>query len=256
MSMTNTDKNPVRNGAVLGARLSMLALVLGIVSAAAVLLAGSGYRFQILTLGQGLQTIRWSATGALGGAVIAVISLVVLLTAGAKRGLSVAALALMVNAIVAGPPAYMYQQAQSLPRIHDVSTDTKDPPHFVAVAPLRKDARNSVDYKPETAAEQKHGYPDIIPIVLDVPPAQAFQRAERAAHEMGWEIVADSPGDLRIEATDTTRLFGFKDDIVIRIRPGPKGSVVDVRSLSRVGGSDFGVNAKRVRTVSRAIARG
>ena len=74
---------------------------------------------------------------------------------------------------------------KACPRIHDVSTNTEDPPHFVAVLLLRKDAKNSVDYKPKTAAQQERGYPDIIPLALDAPPAEAFQRAERAAHEMG-----------------------------------------------------------------------
>ena len=83
--------------------------------------------------------------------------------------------------------------------------------------------------------------------MLGVPPAQAFERAERTARAMGWQIVAAVPDALRIEATDTTLLFGFKDDVVIRIRPSGQGSVVDVRSLSRIGGSDIGTNARRVR---------
>jgi uncharacterized protein (DUF1499 family) len=162
----------------------------------------------------------------------------------------------VLNAVVAGPPLYMVWQLQSLPRIHDISTDTDDPPNFVAVAPLRKDARNPLDYKPETAAQQKRGYPDIAPLRLDAAPSQSFARAERAARAMGWEIVSVAPNDLRIEATDTTLLFGFKDDVVIRIRPQAQGSVVDVRSLSRVGGSDFGANAKRVRAFLNKVAAG
>ena len=98
-----------------------------------------------------------------------------------------------------------------------------------------------------TPAQQKRGYPDIAPLRLNLPPAEAFARAERAARAMGWQIVAVAPEALRIEATDTTLFFGFKDDIVIRVRPSENGSVVDMRSLSRVGTSDVGVNAKRVR---------
>jgi len=136
---------------------------------------------------------------------------------------------------------------QHLPRILGVRADTDDPPKLVAVVPVRKGARNPVDYKPDTAAEQKRGFPDIVPLLLDEAPGQAYERAERAARAMGWEIVAAAPQALRIEATDTTLLFGFKDDGGIRITPRGQGSVVDVRSLSRVGGSDFGVNAKRIR---------
>ena len=96
--------------------------------------------------------------------------------------------------------------------------------------------------------QQKRGYPDIAPLRLDVPPAQAFERAERAARAMGWDIVNVAPDALRIEATDTTLFFGFKDDVVVRVRPQGQGSIVDVRSLSRIGGSDIGANAKRVRS--------
>ena len=146
------------------------------------------------------------------------------------------------------------RQAQRLPKIHDISTDTDDPPAFVAVLPLRQGARNAVDYRPDTAAQQKLGYPDIAPLRLELPPAQAFERAERAARAMGWQIVAVAPDALRIEATDTTLFFGFKDDIVIRVRPHAQGSIVDVRSLSRIGGSDIGANAQRIRGFLKKLA--
>jgi uncharacterized protein (DUF1499 family) len=168
--------------------------------------------------------------------------------------LSVAAAALVINVLVAAPPLYMYREAQRLPHIHDITTDTDHPPAFVAVMPLRTDSRNSVDYKPETAVAQKNGYPDIAPLMLDMAPAQAFERAERTARAMGWEIVSVAPQDMRIEATDTTLLFGFKDDIVIRVTPLAQHSIVDMRSESRVGGSDFGVNAKRIRAYMQKLS--
>lgn len=254
--MNGADKHSMGKQARIGAALATLALALGLICGAAALLAGPAYRAQLLPLGAGLQAIRWAASGAVAGAVAALIALGLLALAGASRGGSVAAAALVLNALVAGPPLYMYRQVQSLPRIHDVSTDTDDPPHFVAIVPIRKGAPNPVDYKPETAPQQKRAYPDIAPLRLDATPAQAFERAERAARAMAWEIVAVAPNDLRIEATDTTLLFGFKDDVVIRVRPAAQGSIVDVRSLSRVGGSDFGVNAKRVRAFMRRIAAG
>ena len=64
---------------------------------------------------------------------------------------------------------------------------------------------------------------------------------------MGWEIVASDPKTLRIEATDTTLWFGFKDDVVVRLTPSPTGSRIDVRSVSRVGKSDVGTNARRIK---------
>jgi uncharacterized protein (DUF1499 family) len=71
---------------------------------------------------------------------------------------------------------------------------------------------------------------------------------------MGWEVASAAPEALRIEATDSTLLFGFKDDVVVRITPQGSGSVVDVRSLSRIGGSDLGTNAKRVRAYLRRLS--
>jgi uncharacterized protein (DUF1499 family) len=82
---------------------------------------------------------------------------------------------------------------------------------------------------------------------LTDPPAAAFTRALGAARRMGWEIVAADSAAGRIEATATTTWFGFKDDVVVRIKPNQNGSRIDVRSESRVGGSDIGTNAKRIR---------
>ena len=82
--------------------------------------------------------------------------------------------------------------------------------------------------------------------MLSVPPSQAFDRALSAARGMKWEIVASDPATGRIEATDTTFWFGFKDDVVVRISSAPQGSRIDVRSVSRVGRSDVGTNAKRI----------
>lgn len=235
--------------------LARLALVVGVLCGAAALLAGPAYRFEFVPLGIGLQTVRWAATIALGGAVVALIALLMLIAPPVlPRARGLGALALVVNALVAGPPLYMYGQLQQLPRIHDISTNTDNPPTFEAVLPLRKAARNPVDYVPATAAEQRKGYADIAPLTLPLAPPLAFERALQAARAMGWDIVAAAPQQLRLEATDTTLLFGFKDDVVVRVTPQGQGSIVDVRSLSRVGGSDFGANAKRVRAYLKRLA--
>jgi uncharacterized protein (DUF1499 family) len=237
-----------------GRALTWIALTIGVVCAAAALLAGPGYRTERWSLSVGFLAIRWATFGAIAGALVALIAGGVLMRARARTGRALAALVLALNAFVAGPPLYWYAQAQRLPKIHDISTDTDDPPTFVAVLPLRQGARNAVDYRPDTAAQQKLGYPEIAPLRLELPPAQAFERAERAARAMGWQIVAVVPDALRIEAIDTTRFFGFKDDIVIRVRPHAQGSIVDVRSLSRIGGSDIGANAQRIRGFLKKLA--
>jgi uncharacterized protein (DUF1499 family) len=170
------------------------------------------------------------------------------LSAMAAVGTAVAALAYYI------PTTYGPPEGVTYPPIHDVSTDTANPPAFVAVLPLRADSPNSVVYgearntTPETLAEmQTEAYPDLIPFVSDAPPDVAFQRALAAVNKMGWELVAQVPEEGRIEATATTFWFRFKDDVVIRIRPTAQGSVIDARSLSRVGLGDVGANAKRLR---------
>ncbi len=238
----------------IGDLLTWLTLLGGMLSAAAALLAGPAYRGSVLSLGSAFLVLRWATIAAIAGAGLALLAGGLLWLAGARRGRAITVAAIVVNALVAGPPLYLYRQAQSLPNIHDISTDTFDPPRFVAVLPLRQGARNPVDYQAETGEQQRRGYPDIVPLVLAVPPAQAFERAERIARAMGWQIVAAVPDELRIEATATTLLFGFKDDVVIRIRPQGHGSLVDMRSLSRIGGSDIGTNARRIRSFLDELA--
>jgi uncharacterized protein (DUF1499 family) len=228
-------------------RLARLVLALAAACLMVELLAGPVYRLQWASLKVALTTLRWSATLA---AAVFVVALLLALFAG--RRLSPPArrqcLAAALLALVAfAPPVYLWTQVNQLPHIHDISTDTEDPPVFVAIAPLRQSAPNGLDYSAAVAAQQKQGYADIAPLTLAVPAPQAFERAKVAAHDMGWELVAAEPGELRLEATATTLLFGFKDDVVVRVRPQGQGSRVDVRSVSRVGGSDFGTNAKRIR---------
>jgi uncharacterized protein (DUF1499 family) len=251
MNAMTSASRPAR----IGAALATLTLTVGLLCAATALLAGPAYRAEILTLAPAIQTMRWAATVALGGAAVALVAVLLLIARPVVPGArGRAAIALLVNLIVAAPPLYMYWQLQHLPKIHDISTSPTNPPAFEAVLPLRKGARNAIDYPASTAAEQLKGYPDIGPLTLPLAPPVAFERAVQAARAMGWDIVATAPEKLRLEATDTTLLFGFKDDIVVRVTPQANGSVVDVRSLSRVGGSDFGTNAKRVRTYMKRLS--
>ena len=101
--------------------------------------------------------------------------------------------------------------------------------------------------------QQRAAYPDLQPLTLAERPDAAFQRALNAARELGWEIVAAVPNEGRIEATDTTMWFGFKDDIVVRITPINGSSRIDVRSVSRLGQGDLGKNAGRIRAYLRRL---
>lgn len=134
------------------------------------------------------------------------------------------------------------------PPIHDISTDTQNPPAFVVIATLRGENDNPVAYLDDGTAElQAEAYPDIKTIVLRQSPSDIYVAALDAAEAMGWEIVASEPLEGRIEATATTPFVGFKDDVVIRVVADGQDTFVDVRSKSRIGKGDMGVNAARIR---------
>lgn len=222
--------------------LSSGALLVALVAAACVLLAALGVWFGLWTFRTGFTLLRYGAYGGIAAALLAVVALVV------STSRMKALLALVIALVVVGLPWSWQRQARSVPPIHDISTDLDDPPAFVAVVPLRADAPNPVEYAgDETATQQRAAYPDIRSLHLPMPPAEALARAERAAEALGWTVVAVAPEDGRLEASDTTFWFRFTDDIVVRVRSEDGGSRVDVRSKSRVGRSDVGTNAARIR---------
>lgn len=241
-------------GARIAVALAWTGLGLALACGLAELAAGLGYRWDWWHFRTGIQIMRWSAWTDVAAVALTLAAVPLAWKYGPRRALVAGVHGLVLSLIVGAPPLYYSRQAEQVPRIHDITTDTANPPVYVAVVPMRKGAENPVTYSADVAAQQKKGYPDIAPAMLEVPPAQALQRAERAARAMGWEIVAVAPEDMRIEATDTTLLFGFKDDIVIRVAAEGGRSRVDMRSLSRVGRSDFGVNAKRIRNYMKQLA--
>lgn len=144
---------------------------------------------------------------------------------------------------------------RDVPPIHDITTRPDDPPAFAALAEVEGHDDASAPYPEENAAIQREAYPGVEPIRLaETPPEAALERAAEAARALGWRIVATAPEEGRLEATDTSLLFRFVDDVVVRVRPGEGGgSVVDLRSRSRVGQSDLGANAARIRAFADAL---
>jgi uncharacterized protein (DUF1499 family) len=224
--------------------------------AGACVLAGWGTRADLWSFGIGLRVLRWAAVGALIGSALSLIGLFAT-RGGKKRGRVSAILGVLLGLAAAGLPASYVAKARNLPAIHDITTDAENPPAFSAVVPLRRGAPNGVGYEGAAVADQqRRAYPDIQPVVLAVPANQAFDRALEAAREMGWSIVDANPAHGRIEATATTFWFGFKDDVVVRVSATDSGSRIDVRSLSRVGRSDIGTNARRVRCYLAKLSAG
>jgi uncharacterized protein (DUF1499 family) len=207
-----------------------------------------GTRFGVLPVVAGLGLFALSALVALIGLVLTAVGA---LWAKDWRGAVPGAVVALVTIAV---PAWQLSRAGGAPPIHDITTDVDDPPAFVAVLPLREGAANPPAYAgPEAAAQQRQAFPDIGPMMVGDAPAQAFAKALEAARSLGWEVVASVEDEGRIEAVDTTRWFGFKDDIVVRLRPAGIGTRVDVRSKSRVGMGDAGTNARRVRAFLAAM---
>lgn len=149
--------------------------------------------------------------------------------------------------------------AFTVPAIHDISTDLADPPQFQMLA-LRKDNWDAIpgasdaDKKgmsPEQRWEVIHRaeYGDVRTVRINEPVVDVISKADRLAKVRGWEVAVSDPVEGRLEATATSTFFRFKDDVVLRVKPTEDGtgSVVDMRSVSRMGTSDIGVNAKRVR---------
>ena len=239
-------------------RVAYLGFALAIAAAVAAVAAGLGSRAELWTFRGGFEILRWAAWGGLAAAAISLLGLI-LAFSGRRRGsaLLLGALGLVIGLVTAWIPWSWKQRAEQVPPIHDISTDLADPPAFEAILPLRADAPNSSEYGGDSIAlQQREGYPDLGPLTVDAPPEAVFVRALDAAREMGWEIVESDPDRGRIEATATTAWFGFKDDVVVRIQPGPGGSRVDVRSVSRVGRSDVGTNARRIEEYLELLAAG
>lgn len=228
------------------------ALIIAIVAALLLIVAGPGTRLGIWEFSTGFMMMRWALFLGLGGAGLALSLLFFSKTRHGHGAILTAAL--LIGIAVAWVPWNGYQKATSLPPIHDITTDTTNPPRFVDVVALRSDAPNPVSYPgKEFAQQQREAYPDIQPLELSQAADQTFERALQTARDLGWEIVAAVPSDGRIEATATTFWFGFKDDIVIRITPAGAGSRLDIRSKSRLGRSDIGANAARIRRFVRSF---
>ena len=226
-------------------------------SVAAIAIVVLGAAGPVYRLGASLATayeiMRWAAYIGLAASLIAAGSTVFSYRGRRWMGTLVSVLALIVGLTAIAIPMSWQRRAQRLPSIHDITTDLENPPTFEAILAKRVDAPNRLDRTPQLSLLQKEGYPDLAPVTLPTAPATAFDRALRVAQSRGWEIVTADKSSGRIEATDTTRWFGFTDDVVVRLTPWGTATRVDVRSVSRHGLTDTGTNARRIRRFLAAI---
>jgi uncharacterized protein (DUF1499 family) len=231
----------------LGNRLVVIGLLVALASATAMVLSGIGYRLDLYHFRVGFTILRWAFWFALAGAALSLGGLV--LTRGKPGKILIAALVgTAVGLVAAYIPWSFKQTAEALPFIHDISTDTANPPDFIAAAKLRKPGDHPVTYDGKEVADlQLKAYSDLAPLTTSASSEKVFEAAKAAIASMGMQLVDADPAQGRIEANQTSLLYGFTDDMVVRIASGADGTKVDVRSKSRVGRSDLGQNAKRIR---------
>ncbi|MGP6089917.1 DUF1499 domain-containing protein [Antarctobacter jejuensis] len=182
-------------------------------------------------------------------AAVGLIALIIHFVRKERGGMLAGGLAALVGlALLAPLAASTLNPPQRAAPIHDISTDIANPPLFEVLDDTRDGARNTLDYGgPEVAAAQAKAYPDIAPLETNLDAGDAYERALTVARDMGWEIIADDVERRRFEATARTSVFYFADDVVVVVTPQGDGSRVDMRGVSRVGRSDQGVNAARIR---------
>ena len=180
--------------------------------------------------------------GGLLGIVAAVLGIV-----GAFRGQGVGA-GLVVGALVAVVFLVRAVPSAKVPPINDITTDTTNPPQFIAAGSIDANRGRDMKYPGASFAEQQRaGCPNLAPLQLSAPVDEVFKRVDAVAHQMPtWQMTRSDPAAHAVEGVDTTRLFQFKDDFVIEVRPQNGGSVVQMRSKSRDGKGDVGANAARI----------
>ncbi|HEY7461098.1 MAG TPA: DUF1499 domain-containing protein [Gemmatimonadota bacterium] len=244
-----------RPGSRRASTLSIAALVVANISALLLLAAPLGAGFHLWDFGRGFDLMRW-AVYASGLALVLALGGIVWGLARSNRSsvmLSAAALALAV--VIGGIPLFQYRTARIVPPINDITTDMESPPDFVAAGRGAENGAAGAPYPGQEFADaQSAAYPDVRTLDLPQSPDEVFRAALEVARGMpGWEVVLADSSAGRIEGTATTRWFRFKDDVVVRIQPGASGTRVDIRSRSRVGQSDVGANAARIRAFTARL---
>jgi uncharacterized protein (DUF1499 family) len=224
-----------------------LVSLVGLIAFLMVVLPGPLYKFNIVELGTAFAGFRLGVY--VGGAALALL-LVQVLFMRKTVSLASAVITVIFAAVAIAMPLNMMNAAKSVPPIHDISTDLINPPEFVAVVPLRADAPNPVAYAgEETAAQQRKAYPELQSLEYNQTQLELVAATTKAMENLGWELVNSNVNNGIVEATDTTIWFGFKDDVVVRINDKGSKRVVDIRSKSRIGKSDLGKNAQRIKTL-------
>lgn len=239
-------------------RLSWIALALSVGAVAAALIAATGSGQGAWHFRSGFMVLRYALFAAAAGILLALIALFL-----ARRGARPAVRWTALIGLLVGLAFVLYlgnqvRMARSVPAIHDATTNLDDYPRFYRLT-VRRDNLDNVPTMDRPDLERmaprqrwaqihREHYGDLRTLHVPWTVPETIQRAEALARERGWDIATSDPRAGILEAVDTSAFFRFKDNVLVRARPAPQGGThVDMRSISRVGGSDIGVNAKRIR---------
>jgi hypothetical protein len=218
--------------------LGALAILLGLASLGLLAVAVWGFRAGGWPWPQAYDLAGWGAWTAGAGVIAALAGLVVWIRRR-QGGASTVLLGLILSLPVAGLGAGFEIAARATPPINDISTDTEDPPVFWFTA-------TPSDYPAPNAGPQRAAYPDVRPLDLPLPVDDAFAAALALVGARGWEVLSADPAESQIEAIARSRLFGFEDEVAIRVTETDSGARIDMRSRSRLGQVDRGANARRI----------
>ena len=209
-----------------------------------VALPGPLYKYGVVDLGTAFTGFKF---GVFAG--IATLILLVLQILFKRKTVTLGStiMALLLSTIAIAIPLSMLNKGKSVPPIHDISTDLVNPPEFVAIAPLRADAPNPVEYAGvEVATQQRAAYPELQTLNYTQSKSELVEATKQVIDHLGWQLVNIDADQGIVEATDRTMWFGFKDDVIVRITDNGSRRLVDIRSKSRVEGSNLGKNAERI----------
>ena len=247
--------NHLQRKAINRRRIMYIGFILALLCAVAAVGSGLGYRLGLWHFRTGFEILKWSFF--VSGATLLILLACMFFVQTKTRADSMIGITGIIICLVLVYVPYSWKKTlDAYPYIHDISTDTLNPPDFVIVDQLRAADDHSIEYDGLEVAElQVKAYPDIKTLVIDGDIEKHLQSAENVLNDMNLDIVSVDIESGRIEAVATSFLFGFKDDMVIRMTETDGAQVaVDVRSKSRVGKSDLGQNAKRIRRFMEGLA--
>jgi uncharacterized protein (DUF1499 family) len=224
-------------------------VVVGLAASGGIVLSALGYRQGWWPLAQAFTIAQYAVYAAILSLIISAAAMV---RSAARRRygqLLLATIGLLAALVPIAIGAQWEYAGRTTPRVNDISTDTTNPPPF-------RDAPTRAAYPAQNAELQHATYPDLAPLDLPLGPREAFAAALALVRARGWEILAANQDEGRIEAVASTFLYGFKDEVAIRVTQSATGSRVDLRSRSRLGRNDRGANAKRIRAFLADLTKG